>query len=258
MLVKRNQRGEGRSNAEGGSWTEEWCVWRANVKTRSRGTSAEEAQRGMEGKYGGCAQRDRGERRGGSDDEGRCAGGTKAGGSWSSRKVRACARDGGSVRERESKSRPARMEKKAKDELKKLASSRSIYAPQHLRTYRGLVTGRSVRVNRPHSRVASHTGNGGGSTTPPEIDAHRPRTSAYRGRVIPRAVEEVRVEVAGEGAAEQMHRQGAAYTAAEMGPVGLVWCGGAQLQPLPRRIDVLESGVERRSLKDRERGRLCC
>ncbi|KAJ7852437.1 hypothetical protein B0H13DRAFT_2284325 [Mycena leptocephala] len=95
--AKQSKAEQSRAKQKGGvvgMWTEEWCVWRANVKKRSRGTSAEETQAAMEGKYGGRAQKNRGERRGRIDDGGRCAGGTKAGGSWSSRKVRAGARDG--------------------------------------------------------------------------------------------------------------------------------------------------------------------
>jgi hypothetical protein len=60
----------------------------------------------------------------------------------------------------------------------------------------------------------------------------------------------VRVQAAAEVAGEQTHGQGAAYKTAEVGWVGLAWWDGAQLQPVPRRIDVLESVV--RGLRERK------
>jgi hypothetical protein len=65
ILVKIDRRGEGRrkegkSKAEWGRWTEERCMWRANEKERAQGAGTKETQSGMEGKYGGRAQRNRG------------------------------------------------------------------------------------------------------------------------------------------------------------------------------------------------------
>jgi hypothetical protein len=43
---------------------EEWCVWRADERERGQGANTKEKQSAMEGKYGGRAQRNRGERGG--------------------------------------------------------------------------------------------------------------------------------------------------------------------------------------------------
>ncbi|KAJ7303108.1 hypothetical protein DFH08DRAFT_825957 [Mycena albidolilacea] len=59
-----------RTRWSGGRWTNEWCVWRANERELGEGTSTKDTQQAMEGKHGGRAQRNRGERRGRMDEEG--------------------------------------------------------------------------------------------------------------------------------------------------------------------------------------------
>ncbi|KAJ7452555.1 hypothetical protein FB451DRAFT_1523632 [Mycena latifolia] len=53
-----------RTRRSGGRWMEEWSVWRADEREWGQGANTKDKQSVMEGKYGGRAQRNRGERGG--------------------------------------------------------------------------------------------------------------------------------------------------------------------------------------------------